>query len=68
MTTSVVSKIDKLQADLAIVNSLMDKLAVKTEKIKVLSAHLSHANAQIGELKSNMAVMKSSVADVNQYL
>ena len=40
----VVTKIEKLHDDLAVENVLMDKLAVKTEKVKVLSVHLSHAD------------------------
>lgn len=47
MVASIVSKIEKLQADLAIENSIMDKLSIKTEKVKVLSAHLSHDNAKL---------------------
>ncbi|CAI9291295.1 unnamed protein product [Lactuca saligna] len=64
----VVSEIEKLQADLAIKNSIMDKLNIKTEKVKVLSAHPSHANAQVNELKSEGAIVKSVVVDENHYL
>ena len=37
MSASIVSTIEKLQEDLAIENKTMDKLAMKTEKVKVLS-------------------------------
>ncbi|CAI9274748.1 unnamed protein product [Lactuca saligna] len=63
MNAFVVSKIEKLQVDLAIENALMDKLVVKTEKVKVLPVNLSHAKTQIDELKSERDVMKSGVAD-----
>lgn len=68
MIASVVSKIEKLQVDLAIENPLMDKLAIKTEKVKVIFTHLSHVNAQVDELKFEKDVMKRVVADVNQNL
>ncbi|CAI9278655.1 unnamed protein product [Lactuca saligna] len=43
--TSISSKIEKLQYDLALENKIMDELAVKIEKVKVLSVNLSHANS-----------------------
>lgn len=68
MSASIVSKIEKLQAGLAIENQIMDKLAVKTEKAKVLSVQVAHANQQLDTLKTEKLVIKSCVADVNQYL
>ncbi|CAI9269824.1 unnamed protein product [Lactuca saligna] len=66
--SSISSKIDKLHEDLAMENKIMDKLAVKTEKVKVLSVQLSHANTRIDEFLSKKATMKSCIADVNALL
>ncbi|CAI9266380.1 unnamed protein product [Lactuca saligna] len=68
LQTSISSKIEKLQADLAIKNVLMDKLSIKTEKEKVVSTHLSHANKEIEDLKSEKAIIKRCVADVNAHM
>lgn len=62
------SKIEKPQEDLATKSKIMNRIAIKTEKIKVLCVKLSHANQQINELKSKKAVFKSCVADVNAHL
>ena len=43
--TSISSKIEKLQEDLATTNKIMDQVIVKTEKSKVLSVKLSNANS-----------------------
>lgn len=43
--TSISSKIDKLQADFAHENKIMDERAVKTEQAKVLSVKLTHENS-----------------------
>ncbi|CAI9300283.1 unnamed protein product [Lactuca saligna] len=48
----IASRLAKLQDDLVIENSLLDKLEVKTKKIKVLSVQLSLAQQQNDELKS----------------
>lgn len=45
LQTSITSKLDKLQEDLAIQKKIMDELVVKTKKGKVLSMKLSHANS-----------------------
>ncbi|CAI9299172.1 unnamed protein product [Lactuca saligna] len=60
--------IEKLQADLATENALMDTLAIKTEKVQVVSTHLSHANTKIQELMPDKVVVKSVVIDVNKFL
>lgn len=67
MSASIVSKIEKLMEDLTTENNIMDQLAVKTKKAKVLSVKLSHANKQIGDLNTDNNVLKSCVLDVNQY-
>lgn len=46
----------------------MDKLAIKTEKVNVVSTYFSHANKEIDVLKSKQALIKSCVADVNYFL
>lgn len=65
MTSSIVSKIEKLQADLATENAIMDKLSIKTEKVKVLSTKLSYATKHLDDLASEKAVIKSRVSDIN---
>lgn len=68
LQASITFKLDKLQEALAVKNSLMDKLTMKTEKIKVLSVKLSHATHHIDELQSEKFVIKICVGDVHQYL
>ncbi|CAI9263191.1 unnamed protein product [Lactuca saligna] len=46
----------------------MDALALKIEKVKVLTVKLEHAEKKISELLSEKVVMKSCVADVNALL
>lgn len=68
MSAFIVSKIKNLQEDLATKNKLMDKLAIKTEKTKVLSLRLSQANKQINDHNYEKVVLKICVAVVNLYL
>lgn len=68
MSASIVSRIEKLQEDLAIKNKLMDSLAQKTENFKVLSIKLSYATKRLEHMESEKAVFRSCVSDINQYL
>lgn len=63
-----VSKIEQPQKDLATENTLMDTLAQKTEKVKVLSVKLSYTNKHMDHLVSETAVFWSCVSYINQYL
>lgn len=56
--TSISSKIENLQEDLALENKIMDEHAVKIEKVKVLSVKLSYANKQIDKIKYEKAIIK----------
>lgn len=68
LNIAIENKIEKLQADLATDNNLMDKLAQKTKKVKVLSVKLNYANRHLHDLGSEKIVLKSCVSDVNLYL
>ncbi|CAI9271214.1 unnamed protein product [Lactuca saligna] len=57
-----------MKEDLVLENKIMDELAVKTEKVKVLSIKLSSTNKKIDEFKSEKAVIKSCVATLNTNL
>lgn len=46
----------------------MDELAAKTMRVKVQSLKVSQAKKEIEELKSERAVVKSCVLDVNALL
>lgn len=59
--SSISTRIEKLQVGLAIENKIMDELALKTTRVKVLSSKLTNANNKISTLKSERAVMKSCV-------
>lgn len=65
INTFVVWKIGKLQKDLATEKNLMDKLAQKTEKEKVLLVKLTYANKHMDGLESEKTVLKSCVSEVN---
>ncbi|CAI9263909.1 unnamed protein product [Lactuca saligna] len=66
--SSLSSKIEKLHEDFAMENKIMDDLAVKTEKVKVLYVKLNHANKRIEDLLSEKVVMKSCITGVNSLL
>ena len=66
--TSISSEIAKLHEDLTLENKITDEIAIKTEKAKVLSIKLTHANKHFDNLLSEKAGMKSCIADVNAYL
>lgn len=61
LNASIVSKIERLQKDLAVENNIMDKLAAKTEKAKVLSVKLHSTIKRLDDLESKRIVIKSSV-------
>lgn len=61
MSGTIVSMIEKIQADLAMENKIVDKQATKTEKVKVLNVQHASANNQIDELKSEKAVIKKTM-------
>ncbi|CAI9280416.1 unnamed protein product [Lactuca saligna] len=68
INSSITSKIDKLHQDLDFENVIMDKLTVKTEKVKVLTVKLEQVEKQINELLYEKDAMKSCIADVNSLL
>lgn len=68
LNIGIESKIEKLQSDLVVENNLMDKLAQKTEKSKVLTLMLNYDNKHLDDLESEKAVVKSCVLDVKHYL
>ncbi|CAI9261279.1 unnamed protein product [Lactuca saligna] len=68
LNSSITSKIEKLQDDLATESKIMDALALKTEKVKVLTIKLDHAKKKINEHLSEKIVIKSCIAYVNALL
>lgn len=68
LNTSVVSKIEQLQKDLAVENNLTDKLAQKTENAKILSFKLQYMNKHLDGLESEKTVIKSCVSEINHYI
>lgn len=63
MSASITSKIEKLQEDLPTENKIMDKIAIKTEKAKILKVQLANTNQELDALKSKMVVLKRCVTD-----
>lgn len=68
LNTSVVSKIEQLQKDLAVENNLTDKLAQKTENAMILSFKLQYMNKHLDGFESEKTVIKSCVSEINHYL
>lgn len=66
--TSISSMIDKLYVDLAHENKIMDELAIKTDRVKVLLVMLMHVNSHIADLKSENVVIQSCIANVKSNL
>lgn len=68
LKTSIISKIEKLQVDIATENTIMDKLTQKSENVKFLSLKLNYTNKCLDDFESENTVIKSCVSEVNQYL
>lgn len=68
LQSSINSHLDKLQANLAMENKVMDELARQTTLLKTQSVKLSQAKNEMDELKSERVVVKSCVGDVNALL
>ncbi|KAL7603436.1 hypothetical protein Lser_V15G20514 [Lactuca serriola] len=58
----------KLQANLAMENSVMDELALKTTQPKTKNLQLSQANNEVNQLRFERAVVKSYVSYVHAIL
>ena len=61
-TSSVFSKIEKLQADLAAENKIMDELAEKTQKAKVPSEKLKNATQSKPNLEEECSLIKGCIS------
>lgn len=59
LTSSIVSKIEKLQEELAAENKIMDELTEKTQKAKVFSVKLKSATKDIVDLEDERTIVKS---------
>lgn len=68
LNASIISKIEQLQKDLAAENAIMDKLATKNEKSKVLSIKLNYVNKHLDDLETKKASIRSCVSEINHYL
>lgn len=64
LQSSIESLLEKLQADLALENKILDELTRQTTLIKTQSVWLTQAHKEIEELKYELHVMKSWVSDV----
>ncbi|CAI9269355.1 unnamed protein product [Lactuca saligna] len=67
-SSSISSKITKLQDDLAMERKIMDALAVKTMKVKVLTVKLENSEKRVNDLLSKRPAMISCITDVNGLL
>ncbi|CAI9266615.1 unnamed protein product [Lactuca saligna] len=56
---SISSQVSKHQDDLAMESKIIDSLAIKNEKVKVLTVELEQAEKQVQDLITEKAVMKS---------
>lgn len=68
LLSSLNERFTKLQADLAMENSVMDELALKTTQLKTKNLQLSQANHEVNQLRSERAVVKSCVLDIHAIL
>ncbi|XP_023768812.1 uncharacterized protein LOC111917354 [Lactuca sativa] len=62
--TSVNAQLDKLHADLAMENKIMDELARKSTTIEVQNVQLAQPKKEIDTLKTERAVLRSCTGDV----
>ncbi|XP_052626913.1 uncharacterized protein LOC128133488 [Lactuca sativa] len=68
LLSSLNERFTKLQDDLAMENSLLDELALKTTQLKTKNLQLSQANHEVNQLRSERDVVKSCVSDVHAIL
>lgn len=68
LQSSINSRLDKHQAELAMENKIMDELAVKTTQLKSQSLKLSQAHKEIDELNYKRTIVKCCVGDVSAML
>ncbi|CAI9272003.1 unnamed protein product [Lactuca saligna] len=68
LTSSVLSNIEKLQEDLAVENKIIDELAEKTHKAKVLSVKLNTATKHVDDLETERTIVNNCVSEIYQYL
>lgn len=59
LNSYVLIKIEQLQKDLAMENTIMDKLAQKIEKAKVVSVKLNYTKKRLDDFESEKTVIKS---------
>ncbi|KAL7605732.1 hypothetical protein Lser_V15G20073 [Lactuca serriola] len=65
LLSSLNERFMKLQADLAMENSFMDELALKTTQLKTKNLQLSQVNNEVNQIHSERVVVKSCVSDVH---
>nr|KAJ0212498.1 hypothetical protein LSAT_V11C400221470 [Lactuca sativa] len=66
--SSITAKITKLQEDLATENKIMDALALKEEKCKVLENKLHYTTKQVDDLLAEKAVTRSCISNMTRLL
>lgn len=66
--SSISKRLLKFQDDLTVERKIMDKLTLRTTQFPAKTIKLKHAMSESDELKSERAVMKSCVYDVNSLL
>ncbi|CAH1433570.1 unnamed protein product [Lactuca virosa] len=66
--TSISSQISNLQAELAMESKIMDSLAIKTERVKVLTVKLEQDEKQVQDLITKRAVTKNCISDITGLL
>ncbi|CAI9303704.1 unnamed protein product [Lactuca saligna] len=66
--TSLTLQITKLQDDLAMKSKIMDALARKTERVKVLDIKLQQSEKQVEDLLSKRVAVRSCITDVTGLL
>lgn len=65
---SIYARIIQLTETLVTENDLMDEIVVDTTTVKVYQAKLAQSDKEIKDLRSERAVVKSGVGDVNAFL
>nr|KAJ0209074.1 hypothetical protein LSAT_V11C400212250 [Lactuca sativa] len=66
--SSIDAKISKLQKEPEMESKIMDALAIKEEKCKVLETNLCYTEKQVDDLLSERAVIRSCISDVTKML
>ncbi|CAI9271899.1 unnamed protein product [Lactuca saligna] len=68
MNSTISTKLEKLQNDLAAENKIMDTFDEQTQKVKVLTKKMKNATLNISNLEEEKSLVNGKISEINQHL